>query len=380
MAETKKKLPAGVSLLTDGRYRVRAALRDPQTGKTLQREITLEQGASLREAVQARADLVVLLKAPTAARKPHSLDDYAASWLASKAPRLRARVAAHYADVLDLHVLPQLGKLDVRDITRGDMEAWVTWAEKQRKKDGEEYSTHTLGSWWRVLKQLVRDACADHQLTLDPCHRVRPPQGDRAARRERRTLSLVQMGELLLAVKARTPDRYAEVLVLALTGMRGGELYGLRWEDLDETREIVTIRHSASRGALVKTKTGDPRDAYLPPIALGVLRAHRRAQIAEQHPGLELGLIFPTDQGAVRAVESLHKPLALASEAIELGWVVGPQVLRRTYNTLLIAAGVDRVVLRAQIGHSDEEMSERYAGVGDEIKRDQIGKVFARLL
>jgi hypothetical protein len=50
-----KKMPTGVQLLPDGRYRVRAALRDPQTGKTLQRELTLETGASEREAVQAVA-------------------------------------------------------------------------------------------------------------------------------------------------------------------------------------------------------------------------------------------------------------------------------------------------------------------------------------
>jgi integrase len=370
-----------VSKLPDGRYKVRAAWRDPQSGKTLQRELTLELGATQREAVQARADLLVLMQAGSAApTKAHLLDDYAASWLARKADRLRKRVCTHYADVLDLYILPRLGKLDVREITRADIEGWVIWAEQQRKKDGERYSVQTLGSWWRILKQIVRDAGADHERTLDPCARVSPPQGERGLRREQRTLSLVQLGELLRAVKALTPERYAEVLVLALTGMRGGELFGLHWQDLDEERKIITIRYSAARGELVATKTGDPRESYLPELALGILRAHRREQLANQHPGLARGLIFPSDTGGLRYVSSLHKPLAAASEEIKLGWTVGPQVLRRSYNTLLIAAGVDRIVLRAQIGHCDEEMSERYAGIGEEIKHEQIGKVFALLL
>lgn len=377
----KKKMPTGVSQLPDGRYKVRAAWRDPQSGKTLQRELTLELGATQREAVQARADLLVLIQSGSAApTRAHRLEDYAASWLARKADRLRKRVCAHYADVLDLYILPRLGKMDVREITRADIEGWVIWAEAQRKSDGERYSAQTLGSWWRILKQVVRDAAADHERTLDPCARVSPPQGERGLRREQRTLSIAQLGELLLAVKSLTPERYAEILVLALTGMRGGELFGLHWQDLDEERKIITIRYSASRGVLEATKTGDPREAYLPALALGILRDHRRAQLATQHPGLAHGLIFPSDAGGLRYVSSLHKPLAAASEQIKLGWTVGPQVLRRTYNTLLIAAGVDRIVLRAQIGHCDEEMSERYAGVGEDLKHEQIGKVFARLL
>lgn len=376
-----KKMPPGVQLLPDGRYRVRAALRDPKTGKTLQRELTLETGASEREAVQARADLLVLMRAEgTSPIKPLRLDDYAASWLAAKAPRLRKRVATHYADVLDLRVLPQIGHLAIHDITRGDLEGWVTWAEAQRKEGGELYSARTLDGWWRVLKQLVRDACADHQLVLDPCARLRPPQGDRASRRERQTLALAQLGELLLAVKAGHPDRYAEVCVLALTGMRGGELYGLRWQDLDETREVLTIRHSASHGELVKTKTGDPREAYLPPLVMGLLRQHRREQLAAQHPGLALGLIFPSEVGTLRYVESLGRPLTQASEAIGLGWVVTPQVLRRTYNSLMVAAGVDRLVLRSQIGHTDEALTERYMDASAELKRTQIARVWEALL
>ena len=47
---------------------------------------------------------------------------------------------------------------------------------------------------------------------------------------------------------------------------------------------------------------------------------------------------------------------------------MGPQVLRRTFNTLMVEAGVDRIVLRSQMGHCSEEMTERYAGVSVEAK------------
>ena len=47
-------------------------------------------------------------------------------------------------------------------------------------------------------------------------------------------------------------------------------------------------------------------------------------------------------------------------------------MLRRTFDTLLISAGVDRIVLRSMIGHTTEEMTERYAGVRHEDKRAAV--------
>ena len=49
-----------------------------------------------------------------------------------------------------------------------------------------------------------------------------------------------------------------------------------------------------------------------------------------------------------------------------------PQVLRRTFNTLLLEAGVSEVVLRAQMGHTTRAMTERYAGVHIGRKQDAV--------
>ncbi len=55
--------------------------------------------------------------------------------------------------------------------------------------------------------------------------------------------------------------------------------------------------------------------------------------------------------------------------------IPSPQVLRRTYNSLMVRAGVDRIILRSQIGHVSEEMTERYMGVSDEDKHEAVAKV-----
>jgi len=62
---------------------------------------------------------------------------------------------------------------------------------------------------------------------------------------------------------------------------------------------------------------------------------------------------------------------------VEVSIKVTPQVLRRTFNTLMLLAGVDRVVLRSQMGHCSEEMTERYAGIRNEAKVEAVKQLVA---
>ena len=83
-------------------------------------------------------------------------------------------------------------------------------------------------------------------------------------------------------------------------------------------------------------------------------------------------LVFPSRSGTYRTPESLHKPLADAAAKVGIGQRVTSQVLRRTFNTLLLRAGVDRTVLRSQMGHCSEAMTSRYAGVSLDDKREAV--------
>lgn len=95
-----------------------------------------------------------------------------------------------------------------------------------------------------------------------------------------------------------------------------------------------------------------------------------------QHPGLHGNWVFPSDKGGMRLPQSSHKAFNLATEKAKIDQKISPQVLRRTMNTMLIRAGVDRIVLRSMMGHVSEEMTERYAGVDPRDKREAILKVF----
>ena len=109
-----------------------------------------------------------------------------------------------------------------------------------------------------------------------------------------------------------------------------------------------------------------------------VLREHQKALERARHRGLRYDLVFPGDHGGHRGATSVHKPLAQAARAAGVTTRVTPQVLRRTVNTLLLLNGVDRIVIRSQLGHVSEQMTERYAGVPISAKHDALARMERR--
>ncbi len=157
--------------------------------------------------------------------------------------------------------------------------------------------------------------------------------------------------------------------------MRAGELYALEWDDIDRPGERLFIRRAVWRGEVGTTKTNAEREVPMPPLVADALEAHRAWMIREQHPGLSTGLVFPSDVGTHRWPSSLRKALDLACDGARLDIRVSAPVLRRTFNTLMVAQAVDRIVLRSIIGHSSEEMTERYAGVRLEEKAAAVARL-----
>lgn len=380
--KSKKTIHPGVKSLPDGRFIIDTTATCPQTKQRHRFRETMPKGTSLKEAVARRNAIKEEVKSkpseehlPTPQRL--TLAGYADAWLERKAPRLKPNTHETYSQVITDHIIPKLGTLYADVVIRADIEEWVVWAEAQRRTDSKSYSDATLTKWWRTLTVLLKDMAADLDIK-DPTERISRPVSRRSKVREKRTLTSEQLALFLTKVRetSATAERYPELLTLALTGLRVGELYGLKWEDLDQTRRVLTVRRSVSAGKLTETtKTGDEREVAIPDELVIVLVKHREKMIRDQDRGLATGLMFPSKANTPRTNSSLTKPVRIAAEKAKLDIIPSPQVLRRTYNTLMVRAGIDRIVLRAQIGHVSEEMTERYMGVSDQDKHDAVAKV-----
>lgn len=146
----------------------------------------------------------------------------------------------------------------------------------------------------------------------------------------------------------------------------------------------VTIRRAVSDGVLTETtKTGAQRVVPMHPLVQELLTAHRQQQLraqADPRPkvreratlALASGLVFPTRMGTCRDPNSLDKAYLTICEVLGLDLNLGSQVLRRSMNSNLVREGVDRLTLRAIMGHTSEQMTARYMGSTDGEKRAAV--------
>jgi integrase len=168
--------------------------------------------------------------------------------------------------------------------------------------------------------------------------------------------------QLRAFLTAAADDRlYAALLLLATTGMRRGEVAGLRWSTVDLDAATLTIRYTATMvGGLVidqdsaKTDAGE-RTIALDPATVDALREHRRAQredrLAVGELWTESGRVFVDQLGRPVRPDVLLRRVRHHADAAGLPPVTVHQ-LRHSYATAALRAGVPVEVLSKRLGHA----------------------------
>ncbi len=168
-------------------------------------------------------------------------------------------------------------------------------------------------------------------------------------------LSPAQLGKLLDAIDSETNIQAANLVRLALfTGMRRGELFKLKWDDIDFERGFISLRDP---------KGGPDQKIPLNESARKILEDHPRA-------GRKSPFVFPGRGGKQRT--TVRKLANRIKEKAELPKDFRPlHGLRHTYASMLASSGeVDMYTLQKLLTHKDPKMTQRYAHLRDEaLKR-----------
>lgn len=190
-------------------------------------------------------------------------------------------------------------------------------------------------------------------------------------------------------LKAANTDPLRALYTLALfTGLRQGELLGLRWTDVDVEQAQLRVSHSLQRHGgklrLVAPKTATSRRSLsIPAVAVSALRQHRVHQLqARPLAGAswqETGLIFTTGRGtgieAGIVVRSFKRTLR-GAELPEMRF----QDLRYSCATLLLVQGVAPLVVMEILGHSQISLTmNTYSHVVPALQGEAAAKLDALL-
>jgi integrase len=216
----------------------------------------------------------------------------------------------------------------------------------------EGLAPRTAGQCYRVLSSALRQGVRWQILATNAPNAVSPPRADRPE------LIVPDAAAVMQLIDAATGPTRIAILLAASTGMRRGEVLGLRWTAVDGSRVRVTTSLQRAGGELVlvgpKTDRGR-RTISLPPVTVEALKRWRKDQ-AERR--LLLGAAWHdadvvVDRGDGRPLDPAEFSHAFARLADRAG-LKGARLhdLRHAFATSLLAAGVHPKVVSEALGHA----------------------------
>lgn len=323
---------------------------------------------------------------PTASRQ--RLGPYLDWWLAEIVePKLAPKTVRIYRETVRLHIIPDLGRVELSKLTAQAVTSLLRKKEREKKFSPEQVqelvhardresaltpqarqriqqeleeqtklSPRTVAMIREVLRGALNVAIKMQMIERNAAALAAPP---RQVKADRRTFSPDEARRLLVAVET---DRLSTLYRLALTlGMRQAEILGLRWTDVDLEAGTLRVRQSLQRIGR-KTIVKEPKTARsrrtlaLSPSLVTALTAHRDRQEFERKRAANLwqetGLVFTSSTGSALDPRNLTRDfkrhLAIANLPSELRFYD----MRHAAASLLLAEGVPITAVSAMLGHA----------------------------
>src|SRR5215204_877138 len=277
-----------------------------------------------------------------------SLEDYLTRWLRdSVKDTVRRSTFVQYVSVVNRHLIPALGRLKLKALTP------VHARSLYREKLDAGLAPRTVQYIHVTLHKALKQALMDGLIPRNIADAVKAPQ---AHKKEVNPLSPSEVTALLSAASG---DRLEALYVIAVhTGLRRGELLGLRWSDVDFESGTISVQRSLDKDGTFNPpkRNKSRRTVKLTGQAAEALKGHRTRQNEER---LQLGalwedygLVFPNRLGKPMNADNLYhrgfKPLL--QKAGLSGFTF--HSLRHTCATLLLSKNINPKIVQEMLGHA----------------------------
>lgn len=294
-------------------------------------------------AVLADADRGVVVE-----RSPLTVSEYLDQWLDGVAGDLKPTTLGGYQQAVK-RLKRTIGDVKVQDLKPLAVE------RAYQKLTASGLEAKTVLNTHMVLRRALADAERLDLVVRNAAAAARPPS---VRRKEQETWTPDELNQFLTTVVDHR--LFAAFVLSATTGMRRGELLGLRWRDVDldagRLSIVSTITTVNGRAIESTTKTNKSRRRIaLDGGTVAVLRAHQERQSAERQLAGKLwsdsGLVFTREDGTALHPDRFTHLFTRLSRKAGLS-PIRLHDLRHTYATLALEAGVHPKIVSERLGHA----------------------------
>ena len=273
--------------------------------------------------------------------------EFTRRWLATVKPTLRPATFVSYEGAVRNHLVPYFGDVALTSITREQVERFMAAKLVAVDETGERvWSVKTLTNVLMVLKRLLASALDWSYLSTNPASSVKAPTRQHV---EREGFTREELGTVFATAAAPWAALFR---IYAFTGLRRGELLGLKWSDVELDAGRIHIRRSFGRYGFGEPKSRAGRRAVaLAPSLVAELRRHKLAASSNDHD-----LVFASQAGTPIDPDNLYRAWARTLRKAGLRHLP-MHSLRHTAVSLLIEAGANPKQLQKMVGHGSIQLT-----------------------
>lgn len=299
---------------------------------------------------------------------------YAERWLTETIlPHRKVRTESYYRQIIETHLAPTFGRLALDSIKPTDVRAFIAGKLAGRACEKHEapaaecracvapLARNTVKNTAATLRAILYQAQVDTLIASNPAARFGRLFNARHDAREHVVVLEPESVAAVLKVAVKWyPDHELAIKTLFYTGVREGELLGLRWEDLDWQRNLIDLRRTvAFRGGrlIVNTpKSGKLRTVDVPGSLMAALRdRYSVRQVEATVAGVEPSpWVFPSATDRDKPLNDAWLRDRVWRPLLDRAGVRHVRVhdARHTYASLMLRRGVPPAYVSRQLGHS----------------------------
>jgi integrase len=344
--------------------------RDPETGRSKPRWVS---GFPTRKAAKEARDEArnSVNKGTYVAPQDLTVSAWLDRWMDGHEVELKPSTAKTYRDKIELYLKPTLGHEKVQALSPSRLS--VVWRDLQDHggMGGKPLARRTVEFARAVLRKAMEDAVVERVVPVNPV------VGSKMQKRDGKPKHTTWTGaQLATFLEHAAGDRWFPLWELAAaTGMRRGELTGLRWEHVGLDAGTIAVEESVTQlgqqRVTTSPKNHERRTIAIDPRTVATLRAWRTKQAAERlawGPAYvdTAGVVFTWEDGRPVLPDYVTKQIdkvqrAVNAKLVELEQAPLPRLvvheLRHTHATVLLRDGVPVHIVAKRLGHKDPSVT-----------------------
>ncbi|BBP00746.1 site-specific integrase [Sulfuriferula nivalis] len=267
--------------------------------------------------------------------------DFAAQWFDELRPTWRSSTAKGYQAYIDNRLNPYFGEMMVGCIGKADI---LKFRSMIAKSANGKLKPKTINKFLKLFKMIIDEAAIRYDFNT-PYRGIKPLKEDKV---HIEPFTVEEVNKIISHVRA---DWRAYLIVRFFTGMRTGEIDGLKWKYVDFDKRQILVRETHSYGQWEYTKNdGSQREIEMNQLVYDALMAHKQAQ-----GGLYECVFVTRDGQPISNSNFLHRVWTPLLAYLGIPYR-RPYETRHTSATLWLGAGENPTWIAKQMGHSNTEM------------------------